>query len=393
MRILFISNLFPPEVRGGYEILCEQVCSRFHSRGHAVKVLTTRSKTDNSFPYPVDRILELYLPFSEPARYARARRFLTSRKNYRKTLRAVRAFSPDAVFIWSQLRLTAGCAKAAESTGIPVAYTMNDEHLASYASVGTEWKASVKRLLDQRILGIGISRLQLRHTTCISQTVKLRLCAQGVPVADAEVIFQGIPVEKFPAKAHPGVFTLPTRILYVGQLHDYKGVHTVIEAADLLCRQGFAVELTICGKGDAEYERSLHDLAAKTQCDVSFTGQVLHAQLPEIYRSHDFFVFPSTWAEPFGLTHLEAMSSGTPVISTAEGGQGEFLRHNVNALTFKPGVAEDLAAQIKSCLLDPSIAARIARNARQQVESEFSIDAYVGRLESWLTGILKNQTG
>jgi glycosyltransferase involved in cell wall biosynthesis len=87
------------------------------------------------------------------------------------------------------------------------------------------------------------------------------------------------------------------------------------------------------------------------------------------------------------------MSSGTPVISTAEGGHGEFLRHNVNALTFQPGLAEDLAAQIKSCLLDPSLAARIARNARQQVETEFSIDAYVGRLESWLTGILKNRTG
>ena len=39
------------------------------------------------------------------------------------------------------------------------------------------------------------------------------------------------------------------------------------------------------------------------------------SELSGIYREHDIFIFPSSWQEPFGLTHLEAMASGTPVIS------------------------------------------------------------------------------
>ncbi len=388
MRILVISNLYPPEVLGGYEILCEQVCDLLHAGGHQIKVLTTGSSTPNAHPYPVERSLELYLPFSQPARFARMKRFVTSRKNHRAARSAIQKYKPDVVFIWSQLRLTVGSAKAAEASGVTVAYTMNDEHLAGYLSRQTGWMGSLKQFLDEHILRIGAVSLQLRHTTCISQTVKRRLCEQGLPIPSSKVIFRGIPVEKFPAKSNPGRISPTPKVLYVGQLHSYKGVHTAIQSIGRLHREGQPVELTICGKGTAEYERHLRQLAEATSASITFMGQVPHDRLPEIYRSHDLFVFPSTWAEPFGLTHLEAMASGTPVVSTAEGGHGEFLRHDVNACIFKPNSEYELADRLQTLIQCPDKAARIAVAARAQVERDFSVYAYTQRLEAWLKSIV-----
>jgi glycosyltransferase involved in cell wall biosynthesis len=117
-------------------------------------------------------------------------------------------------------------------------------------------------------------------------------------------------------------------------------------------------------------------------------GHVPHNALPEIYRTHDLFVFPSTWAEPFGLTHLEAMASGTPVVSTAEGGHGEFLRHDVNACIFKPNSDYELADRLQDLIHSPEKATRIAVAARAQVERDFSVQAYTQRLETWLNSIV-----
>ena len=89
-------------------------------------------------------------------------------------------------------------------------------------------------------------------------------------------------------------------------------------------------------------------------------------------------VFPSIWSEPFGLTHLEAMASGVPVVSTANGGQGEFLRDGVNALVFEPEDAEGLACRLASLIVDDSLRRRIALGGRRLVEREFTLTRYVG---------------
>src|SRR5262249_33141625 len=178
-------------------------------------------------------------------------------------------------------------------------YTMNDEHLSGYVSHGHGLKAAARKILDQYLLKIGIAGLRLDHTTCISQTVKERLCASGLPIARSQVIFQGIPVEKFAPKPQPGKIGSPARILYVGQLHSYKGVHNAIAAVGRLHREGLAVRLTVCGKGTRAYEEELVRHATSSGAEVAFLGQVPHEALGEIYREHDIFVFPSTWAEPF----------------------------------------------------------------------------------------------
>lgn len=343
----------------------------------------------------VHRILELYIPFELPGKIMRWQRWRVGKYNYGLTKHYITIEKPNVIFLWSQLRLTLGPAKAAQDSGIPIVYTFNDETIAGYrpARFGLTPKGLARYVVDNYIFSrINFKGLNFKYTTCISHMLKRNLLAKGLPIRKAKVIYQGIPLERFPQKSEPGKIKSPVRLLYVGQLHPYKGVHTLIEAAHLIADykiwdSGSAtrnVSVSIIGEGPEEYKTLLRDKAALGPANIKFTGKVAHAELPRIYREHDIFVFPSAWQEPFGLTHLEAMASGTPVISTAEGGHGEFLRDKKNALIFEKENPKQLVEKILCLLDDPDLSRSIAANARAMVEREFTLKRYVTNLETFL---------
>jgi glycosyltransferase involved in cell wall biosynthesis len=107
--------------------------------------------------------------------------------------------------------------------------------------------------------------------------------------------------------------------------------------------------------------------------------------MPGLYRTHDVLAFTSTWKEPFGLTHLEAMASGTPVVSTTVGGQGEFLRDGENALTVPAGDSGALADSLERIVRDDALRRRLAFQGRKTVEQRFTLSRYVDELDAWLT--------
>jgi glycosyltransferase involved in cell wall biosynthesis len=78
------------------------------------------------------------------------------------------------------------------------------------------------------------------------------------------------------------------------------------------------------------------------------------------------------------------MASGTPVISTADGGHGEFLEDGVNALVFRKEDARQLAALLLRLLRDAPLRRRLALTARDVVAARFTVDRYVTDLEAFL---------
>jgi len=221
---------------------------------------------------------------------------------------------------------------------------------------------------------------------CISQALKNKLLHQGTQVGHAEVIYQGIPLEKFPfnpTSYDGGVFNL----LYVGQISKTKGVHTLIKAlGEVNQRSPGQFKLRVVGSGVPEYQVSLEALVEELGLHngVEFLGRVPHQQVAEFYQSSHGFVFPSEWDEPFGLTHLEAMACGAAVISTTTGGSAELIRHGENALAFPAGDFEELARHIESLMSDEDFRLGLITRARDYVERKHSIDVYTKNLENFL---------
>jgi spore coat protein SA len=144
------------------------------------------------------------------------------------------------------------------------------------------------------------------------------------------------------------------------------------------------VSLTIAGDGPADYRARLRTLASECGAPVVYNGLVPHDEVPALHRAHDLFVFPSIWREPFGLTHLEAMASGLPVVSTTDGGHGEFLVNEENALTFAKEDPAHLAQCLARLLDDEPLAQRLAEAARRTVERDFTLTRYIDGLEAFL---------
>ena len=402
MKILIITNLFPPYVLGGYEILCGQVCKLLADKGHSISVLTTThglndncsQKNENFYPnIIVDRLLNVYIPFNMPAGIERRKRQKTQKFNYKITKDVINRIKPDTIFFWSQLRLTLGSSRAAQDSGIPIAYTFNDMHVASYLQkpFGLMPRTLYRYIASHLFFSdITLKGITFDNTTCISQQLKNDLIAKGVSIHNSKVIYQGIPVENFPSKETPGSLTSPVKVLYVGQLHNYKGVHTLIKAIKVFEEKNGSckLSLTIAGDGPQDYKDTLKNLADKCESSVSFAGKVPHELLAEMYRNHDIFIFPSEWPEPFGLTHLEAMSSGLPVISTTSGGHGEFLKDEVNCLAFEKGNFNELAARLEKLINNPELAKQLALSGQKVATEDFSLERYVNDLELFLKKIL-----
>jgi alpha-1,6-mannosyltransferase len=154
-------------------------------------------------------------------------------------------------------------------------------------------------------------------------------------------------------------------LLYVGRLSQEKDLEILFEAFRLLNQRG-AYRLQIVGDGP---------LRAKTEKFVQSTPYASYAglvpygkRLAELYAAADILALPSR-NETFGLTILEALAAGIPVVAVNQGGPSNLLHPRVGALT-APGDPADFAEQVARVLADHTM----ARQCRTYVEQHFSWD-------------------
>jgi len=327
MRVLIVTNLYPPQVLGGYEILCRDVAEALATLGHDVRVLTadaaaiaTADATDTDGKVSVERTLRLYPAIGQPVRTTLLGRLRHTRDNAAVVRRYLQAWQPDVVFAWNQNRLSLGPLYEAANAGLPIAYTHNDPHIRQFAPTAAPgirgiMKRMVERWIEPRLTWEGLA---IDAPIAISDALRSQLQELGWPGANqTRVVHQGIPLDRFPCKPQPGEIagTVPT-VLYAGTLSPDKGVDTLLEAARILHRQGTRYRLTLLGGGaapDVHRYRAFVDWHG-LQETVQFAGRCERSQIPAAMRTHDLLVFPSEWPEPFGLSHLEAMASGPPVV-------------------------------------------------------------------------------
>ncbi len=163
--------------------------------------------------------------------------------------------------------------------------------------------------------------------------------------------------------------------------HPDKGLDVLIRAAAILRRGEPRLRVVIAGAPQPGYEAHEAELHALTRVlgleeTVAFAGFVRDPL--ELWRSADVYVQPSR-REPFGLGVIEAMSVGTPVVTTAVGGMREIVQPERNGLQVAADDPEALAAAIGSVLGDTQLASRLSQAGRVRADA-FSMTTMVDRL-------------
>ena len=153
-------------------------------------------------------------------------------------------------------------------------------------------------------------------------------------------------------------------ILYAGRITWQKGPGHFVDAAALVAREIPDAKFAVAGSGDG-MRGMIERVAALGLSDkFLFTGFLAPSELDALYGRADVYVMPSV-SEPFGLTALEALQHGTPVIVSRHAGVSEVVR---NVLRADVEDTNDLASKILSVLLFRPLSSALSEGGRAEVD-------------------------
>ncbi len=185
------------------------------------------------------------------------------------------------------------------------------------------------------------------------------------------VVPGGIDSSRFAPRSEPNA-SGPIRILFPGRLDDpRKGYYSFRECIQILKNRGLDIEAFVTDSRTTGSDNL-----------VQSTGWVSWENLPALYQSVDIVVCPSIWPEPFGITALEGMASGLPVVASRIGGFQYTVVDGKTGLHFSPGNAEEMADRLETLIRDPELRHRLGDAGRKRVVSHFDWDIIVARYTS-----------
>lgn len=201
-----------------------------------------------------------------------------------------------------------------------------------------------------------------------NQTYKKELTKQGI--RNIHVIPGAVDREKFPPRKD--IPKNPKLKLFVsGRMTDpAKGADTVIKSGHELykVRQNFEIVMT----------RPPHNSSPPWLKEIGWISQ---RELTQHLNSSDIFIMPSKWQEAFGMSWVEAMSVGVPVISSSVAGPKDFIKNGINGLLFEPGNHMSLLNEIKTLIQNKKLRKNFVNNGFKTVKYNLTWDQTANSLK------------
>lgn len=395
MRLLVISDLYPPIAYGGYERCCATLVEGLRDR-HSVVVLTSDRRRAEATAEPWVR---RELPWSGPARREMPGVPRAAAHAATVTRRMLAEFCPDAVYVCNCLGTSQAAPLVALQSGVPVVHRLSELWFASSLYRGDRFVGHL------RPGGHGVRRGWSWLMRCVNRHPSLRLDPdRRMPAAvswcsddlRARVTLPAAIDPVLEHTIHPGVartFVGVTRrlsatptIAFVGRLTTAKGAEVAVQAlAALHGAHGIAARLVLAGHCERRMAKRLDRLARRLDVEraVQLAGELDTPGLAQLFGRADAFVMPTVTHEAFGRVCIEAAFARVPIVAARVGGIPEALRDGEHALLFSPGDADACAAALAATLRDPLAAQARAARAFRQAE-HFSVERFVACEEAFL---------
>lgn len=401
MKIGIVTNLYPPYVRGGAEIVAVRTVEELMSRGHDVFVITAGPKNKypdgprlsptaiervyRFFPRNVYFVLDDY-KHSWPVRliWHIWDAFCFHGKEITEDI--LEHEKPDVVITHNLKGMGLRIPQGIQKMGIPHIHLMHDLQLiypSGLLFAGEEripWHTKpfywVYRQVCKWALG------QPDHVIFPSRFLRREYEKHGFFKKTTRTIMPN-PAPNFTAIERGKRLKPALQLLFVGQLESHKGIHFLI---DMVKKLDGRVHLIIAGEGrdkdriEAESTDSPH---------ITYLGYIALDQLIDCFSFADALVVPSLCYENSPTVIYESLQAGVPVIASDIGGVGELVKHGENGFLFTPESEEAFIAAIDA--LDASKDEFIHRQ-RDIAETvrKYALPKYVNKLETLLGLLLKN---
>jgi len=183
-----------------------------------------------------------------------------------------------------------------------------------------------------------------------------------------KVIPPGIENSWFEVERNPAV---TNQILFWGRVEEEKGLPELFVALKTVVNKLKDLKLTLVGEGNRlqEYKAQVANLGLSNH--VEFTGWLSNREIQKLAAHCNLGVFPSR-IESFGLSVVEAMAAGLPVIAARGGAVPENIEEDVTGKLVPVNNSDALAEALIACLEDPQRAENRAKAAKSAVQEKFS---------------------
>ena len=195
--------------------------------------------------------------------------------------------------------------------------------------------------------------------------------------------------------AEPG----PLRILFLGNVIQRKGLHTLLEALSLPqktqnnTKEILIFHLDVVGslETDPAYASEMQQKAAALGLAslVTFHSSRDNGELADRLRAAHVLAVPSSY-EGFGIVYLEGMAFGLPAIGTTAGAASEIINDGETGYLIAPDDAETLAARLTALASDRALLARMSLNALARYQQQPTWEQTAGEIREFLKKQIKS---
>lgn len=372
LRILVVTNLFPPQEFGGYGRTIWEFCSELRKRGHTIQVLTSNVPDLSTPPAPDLEHFEhlvsrsLY-PLGDwtvlPPRFNpnHQERIQLAATNHERVIQTVHRFKPDVCLTGNLDLIDFSWIESVLKMRIPCVYRLGN----AIPSFGKTWTPHTP----------------LFTIAPCSQWLLDHLETTGYSSAMPHVLYPGAMVEHYYLH-HPPVYD-KLRIVFASHISEVKGADVLVKALVLLHQNGIPFEADLAGHfSDKQLADNLRSAINSygVQSKVRLHGYVDSDGLKRLYAKANTLVFPSSFDEPFGKTAVEGMAAGLLLVSSGTGGQPEIFEDGVSGLKFERMSHESLATVLASLPKDRERWKQIAQTGHERA-FEFTTATSVDTLE------------
>lgn len=343
MRIAIVSEFYYPHIGG----VCEHVhhfAREARRRGHHVEIITSHLPGERPDPSVIRIARSVAINVN-----GGVGRFSVG-WNVRAQMReALETGGYDIVHVHSPLTPALPLA-ALEVAAVPVVGTFHTFFHRSYAYAVL--RRFFQERLDRLAAAIAVSRAVTRVFDRYFE-------------ARWTIIPNGVDLDTFRPDVPPPAIRMDVpSILFLHRLEDRNGLETLIAAFRRLRERGHRAQLVIVGDGPA---RRRIERLARDRSDVVFTGPAIQGR-PSYYAHSAVYACPTTIAS-FGITLLEAMACGTPIVCSDIPGFREVVADGREAIMVPAGDDRVLAGALVTILNDSALAARLAAAGRSRAQA------------------------
>jgi glycosyltransferase involved in cell wall biosynthesis len=329
MKILMIGWGFPPKIQGGLDIHVYEICREL-AKTNEVHLALPEFNSPKKAPDGIK-----IMPIKCAMRKNLARTVSEYNRNIVRTCRGI-DFDVVHSHDWFGVEASEILRKKTGKSWVLTLHSLEYMRSCGHGKKSAIQKLEMKGAREcDRIIAVSGFMKDSIVKTC------------GIAPSKIEVVYNSANVEKGnPEKIRRklGLGTRPVA-LFLGRLSQQKGVEYLIYSAKSVLEKIPEARFVIAGEGNlkASLERFSRHMGLEGK--LIFPGFVRESDLASYYSAADVFVYPSLY-EPFGISVLESLLSGTPAITSEEAGILERLPKMGSVAGIRPGDSEELAGKM-----------------------------------------------